>query len=124
MTPSHVHRSELIRVECASATLPGYEAYHEPRRWHILTTTAALARAESSHRQIVRVPTYQPDGEKTLVMLSRLTPGLRSAWERKHGHGIVHLNFIHNARTGHDQYGCRCAQCTDPATIEETATAA
>jgi hypothetical protein len=116
MNPLHVSPSDLIRIECATAAIPGAEQYHEARRWHILTTQAALDRAEQSGHQIVRVPTYQPDGEKTLSMLSRLTPGLRTAWERKHGHGIVHLNYIHNARPGVGIHGCQCRQCTAPET--------
>jgi hypothetical protein len=123
MTSRNVTPADLIRIECASAAIPGYELYFEPRRWHILTTRAALERAESSQRSIIRIPTYQPDGEKTLSMLSRLTPGLREAWERKHGSGIVHLNYIHNARTGLGIHGCQCSQCTDPETITAQLTA-
>lgn len=115
--PRQVDPSKLIRVECSHACLPGYEAYHEPRRWSILTTRDAIDNAEQSGRTALRVATYQPDGEKTTAMLGRLRPGLREAWENKHGHGLVHLNFIHNARTP-ELYGCRCEQCTDPETIE------
>jgi hypothetical protein len=114
MTPRNVTPTDLIRIECASAAIPGCEAYFEPRRWHILTTRAAIERAESSQRAIIRIPTYQKDGEKTLSMLSRLSPGLREAWEKKHGCGIVHLNYIHNARPGLGLYGCQCSQCTEP----------
>lgn len=116
-TSSQVTPSELIRIACANAPLPGAEKYYEPRRWHILTTRAALERAETSQRQIMRIPTYQPNGEKTLSMLSRLSTGLRTAWERKHGLGMVHLNYIHNARQGVGTYGCQCSQCTAPETL-------
>lgn len=110
--PRQVDPATLIKVECANAPLLGSERYHEPRRWVILTTQAAIDHAESLGRPCT-VPTYQKDGRKTTWMLANMRPGLREAWERKHGHGLVHLNFIHNARTA-DLYGCCCSQCTSP----------
>lgn len=92
--------------------LHGAEKYFEPKRWTILTTQAAIDYAESLNRPGT-VPTYQKDGRKTTYMLANLRPGLREAWEKKHGHGLVHLNFIHNARTS-APYGCTCSQCTSP----------
>jgi hypothetical protein len=113
MNPRHVSPADLIRIECASATLPGYEAHDIPRRWHILTTRAAIEQAETLGGCNRLVPTYQRTGEKTISMLCRMPEGLRATWKKKHGQGLVHLNYIHNARQS-SRYGCTCAQCTSP----------
>jgi len=78
--------------------------YRPADEWFPATTGSAIVasedieRARASGGRIVRVPTYQRDGEKTLHMLSRLTPGLRAAWERKHGYNVmIHLSYLETA---------------------------
>lgn len=57
-----------------------------------------LDRARASDGRIVRVPTYQADGERTSQMLARLTPGLQAAYEARHGYNVMlHLCYLETA---------------------------
>ena len=65
--------------------------------FEFILTQEDIDRAKASGGKIVRVPTYQKNGEKTSHMLQRLGAGLREAWERKHGYGMVHVSYLENA---------------------------
>jgi hypothetical protein len=78
--------------------------YRIANEWYPAKTGTAiiaqedLDRARASGGKIVRLPTYQPDGEKTSHMLDRLTPGLYAAYEAKHGYTqMIHLCYLENA---------------------------
>jgi hypothetical protein len=92
--PPDTDTNDIITVPCANRPIPGLEAYHEPKKWNVRVSRAKLERALASNGAICRLATYRPDGEKTLDMLSRLPSGLRDAWERKHGTGMIQLCFL------------------------------
>ena len=56
--------------------------------------TAALERGADRGRPVRHVHTYSPSGEKIKDILDRLPPGLAAAYEKKHGGGLIHRDYI------------------------------
>jgi hypothetical protein len=55
----------------------------------------AVERSAELGRPVLRVPRYTRTGERVSEVIDRLTPGLREAYEQKHGLGTaIHRSYL------------------------------